>query len=934
MKFSSPLLAASLGIVPSSAGRLRDLASSWEGGHEWYHGPPPPEWDGSWGNSGKASSKSGKGSSKSGKGSSKSSKGSSKSSKGSSKSGKGEDKSYVWVWVPDSPSWNNHGSEHKPPKDDDWGGWHGNGPPVSQDDDHPWGSGWESDGHTGYYKPNPDGSAGWANDGHYPGTYAEFVNQDVAHYDPSSDGNAYSLNDYNHVTDLCYASCSGDVCTYNVHVDLYASEFGAITFEECEDVGPFPTITMEVGKTYRFVQKDRTNYVHPIGFGYHPDSPHQGLPEIDSSNPPPGTDGSCAKDRSCPSVDYFLNMDKISTTQYENMMAHPIHDWVNYGTFSAELVFPKGSGYAYDIFYWCHIHGFMGGRIKLLKNGDLVNKMNFPIHKLYFAPPSSYDKECGTYGLEDFQLPHPECPHRFVCNVNSVSDSAISSFASCLESMNCHMFAGMTTYSTQGNVALFLQEMIPHHQNAVNMAKSLLKKWSERCDDLGTSETDDCIMEGLLRSIVNSQNAQIQLMRDLLASNGWKEFEDCPVKMSSFEEFMQKGDAGSNYEHSYSNDSGMSSAHDWHGSKNDDDSWGDDGYDDDGSWGDDGHDYDDSWGDDGHKGKYGHRAMSDSSAGGICKITCSSDSDVCDIYVHVNLFATVLGAFTFDECGDQPYPTIGLEIGKTYRFIQKELNNYYHPLGFAYFADGAHANKKEVEDQYLKYKINNEEVGLDNYEPKFFYSPKEWGGFGTFNVEFTVPENHGEDLFYFCHIHEFMSGRIKLLQNGEPVSYKNVPEIPYKQEFQDSSFDKSCGTMHLGDFQLPHPECPHKFVCNGSDENHFAQCLEAMNCAMMVGMTTYVFDKNDGDVALFNHQMIPHHENAVNMAKALMHEDVLHCSDITSDTDDCKMDGLLHEIVNNQNYQIQQMRSILEGDGFPEFNDCIVNIKPSYHLRA
>eukprot|EP00804_Cyclotella_cryptica_P013489 CCRYP_020170-RB/>CCRYP_020170-RB protein AED:0.02 eAED:0.02 QI:1234/1/1/1/1/1/2/220/576 len=576
----------------------------------------------------------------------------------------------------------------------------------------------------------------------------------------------------------------------------------------------------------------------------------------------------------------------------------------------------------------------MGGRIKLLKNGDLVNKMNFPIHKLYFAPPSSYDKECGTYGLEDFQLPHPECPHRFVCNVNSVSDSAISSFASCLESMNCHMFAGMTTYSTQGNVALFLQEMIPHHQNAVNMAKSLLKKWSERCDDLGTSETDDCIMEGLLRSIVNSQNAQIQLMRDLLASNGWKEFEDCPVKMSSFEEFMQKGDAGSNYEHSYSNDSGMSSAHDWHGSKNDDDSWGDDGYDDDGSWGDDGHDDDDSWGDDGNKGKYGHRALSDSSTGGICKITCSSDSDVCDIYVHVNLFETVLGAFTFDECGDQPYPTIGLEIGKTYRFIQKELNNYYHPLGFAYFADGAHANKKEVEDQYLKYKINNEEVGLDNYEPKFFYSPKEWGGFGTFNVEFTVPDNHEEDLFYFCHIHEFMSGRIKLLQNGDPESYKNVPEIPYKQEFQDSSFDKSCGTMHLGDFQLPHPECPHKFVCNGSDENHFAQCLEAMNCAMMVGMTTYVFDKNDGDVALFNHQMIPHHENAVNMAKALMHEDILHCSDITSDTDDCKMDGLLHEIVNNQNYQIQQMRSILEGDGFPEFNDCIVNIRPSYHLRA
>jgi hypothetical protein len=256
------------------------------------------------------------------------------------------------------------------------------------------------------------------------------------------------------------------------------------------------------------------------------------------------------------------------------------------------------------------IHGFMGGRIKLLNNGKLINKINFPIHKLFFAPPSAYDQECGTYGLEDFQLPHPECPHRFVCNVDDVSDSSIGSFASCLESMNCHMFAGMTTHATQGNVALFLQEMIPHHQNAVNMAKSLLKKWDERCDDLGTSETDDCIMEGLLREIVNSQNAQIELMRQLLASNGWREFEDCPVKMSSFEDFMQKGDAGSNYEHNYSNDNGMSVANGGHEHKYDGGS-GDDGYDDDdNSWGDDGYDDDGSWGDDASTGDDGRRALS------------------------------------------------------------------------------------------------------------------------------------------------------------------------------------------------------------------------------------------------------------------------------------------------------------------------------------
>jgi hypothetical protein len=51
------------------------------------------------------------------------------------------------------------------------------------------------------------------------------------------------------------------------------------------------------------------------------------------------------------------------------------------------------------------------------------------------------------------------------------------------------------------------------------MAKSLLKHWSEKCSDLsGADESDDCVMEIILRSIVNGQNAQIQIMRDILAA--------------------------------------------------------------------------------------------------------------------------------------------------------------------------------------------------------------------------------------------------------------------------------------------------------------------------------------------------------------------------------------------------------------------------------
>ena len=85
-------------------------------------------------------------------------------------------------------------------------------------------------------------------------------------------------------------------------------------------------------------------------------------------------------------------------------------------------------------------------------------------------------------------------------------------FADCIDAMNCHMLYGMTTKVSSGTeLALFLHQMIPHHQvrpfndekvewpfsrmliaillslylqNAVNMAKALLSAGFLPCDDL------------------------------------------------------------------------------------------------------------------------------------------------------------------------------------------------------------------------------------------------------------------------------------------------------------------------------------------------------------------------------------------------------------------------------------------------------------------
>lgn len=122
-----------------------------------------------------------------------------------------------------------------------------------------------------------------------------------------------------------------------------------------------------------------------------------------------------------------------------------------------------------------------------------------------------------------------------------------------------------------------------------------------------------------------------------------------------------------------------------------------------------------------------------------------------------------------------------------------------------------------------------------------------------------------------------MTGRIKLLKDGQPIQKDvHLPELKYEYDMP-TMHDEVCGTYGLNDFQLPHPECPEKFVCDVPADNEelvqFSKCIDSMNCAMMAGMTTSVKDAQS-EVALFLHQMIPHHQNAVNMAKGRFHVDI------------------------------------------------------------
>ena len=92
----------------------------------------------------------------------------------------------------------------------------------------------------------------------------------------------------------------------------------------------------------------------------------------------------------------------------------------------------------------------------------------------------------------------------------------------------------------EGQEALFCHQMIPHHQNAVNMAKSLLKNVELSCETVQTEEgaevAADCELIPMLYDIINTQNDQIIAMRDVLSLLSVEEFAECDVPFAVTEE--------------------------------------------------------------------------------------------------------------------------------------------------------------------------------------------------------------------------------------------------------------------------------------------------------------------------------------------------------------------------------------------------------------
>merc|ERR1712176_1479582 len=224
-----------------------------------------------------------------------------------------------------------------------------------------------------------------------------------------------------------------------------------------------------------------------------------------------------------------------------------------------------------------------------------------------------------------------------------------------------------------------------------------------------------------------------------------------------------------------------------------------------------------------------------------CKL-CENEEGPCVVKVGVDLLAGELGYYIIEGCKGVN-PTLHMDVGRTYLFDQSDVSNWYHLIGFSYFPDGAHVGVDELEPVIAPgnsncdassscpapmYWMNNEytgefsnveslvpvkgsdDFGLDAVEPLFFHPLSDWEEYGPFvtSLNFDV-EDFDQDIFYFCHLHAGMSGRIKLIgSDGSMLNEANTPEIPYEYDCV-TEFDRGCGTSGLDGFQPENnDQCP------------------------------------------------------------------------------------------------------------------------------
>ena len=122
---------------------------------------------------------------------------------------------------------------------------------------------------------------------------------------------------------------------------------------------------------------------------------------------------------------------------------------------------------------------------------------------------------------------------------------------------------------------------------------------------------------------------------------------------------------------------------------------------------------------------------------------------------------------------------------------------------------------------------------------QFFYPLGAWKG-KTYTAELTITQavadrSHGGVIYYFCHIHSKMSGKIQIMSpDGTPYTNAKAEKSLYSPVVR-GPIDVACGTTGVADY---HDEggmaCAERFV-PGAIDTTFDHCLQVCTQLPCVG---------------------------------------------------------------------------------------------------
>merc|ERR1740117_545788 len=297
---------------------------------------------------------------------------------------------------------------------------------------------------------------------------------------------------------------AGDGHTYKLLHDTFSSSADAGNFKMVGldgqliggvgDATVSPTVRVALGHVLVFDQSEHTNWYHPLTFGV-------------GASLAPSTAGAASEE-------YRVDGHTVSGASYITQFRYPKEQWNSYHSYVVVLTVTQalvdeataGGG----LYYFSALHRGLDVPGQLTIGNERAERV--------LATRAAFDVACGTVGTAEFAPGAGRCdagPSVMMCGTDASPRPPLDSWIKqCFAASDCRMASEMRSQlpAHERRDVTFIQQMIPHHINAINMAKSALKLQSDRVGDAWDE------MGVMMYTMINVQTEQIGFMQEYLAA--------------------------------------------------------------------------------------------------------------------------------------------------------------------------------------------------------------------------------------------------------------------------------------------------------------------------------------------------------------------------------------------------------------------------------